>query len=394
MTLSSALKPKLQGKLSQRLIQRLEILSLSKRNLQKLLISLNSSINSPSNKTANFVYNNEQNTAISNAIEDELFQHFNINENLSENQQKTLRSLIGNLDNSGFLCESIGVIAKENHISPNDVNSLRRKMMEFENLGIGCYHFQEFLGFQLANNTSKFKKILPTLLILLSKKIFPGKRPFFFLKSIRKQLPSAEWQRILEELRRGNLQLKPLHHSEFSSHYDANPDLEIRAINGKWDIVYYNAEEELNFLEAKELPSSSFEKIRHSLIHRRHTLLQIGDEIFKIQQPFLWEGIGRLNPLPQSQLAHSLQLAPSTISRAIRGKCIKTPNGTFPLALFLQSAKQLFATKMQFQLRQLWKNNPDALFLCDKDLARLFENEYGVTLSRRTICKYRNRLLN
>ena len=71
-----------------------------------------------------------------------------------------------------------------------------------------------------------------------------------------------------------------------------------------------------------------------ALDRRADTLRRVAGVIVKRQAGFLEGGVGALKPLSRREIARSLELHESTVSRAIAGKYAATPRGVLALAAF------------------------------------------------------------
>jgi RNA polymerase sigma-54 factor len=112
-----------------------------------------------------------------------------------------------------------------------------------------------------------------------------------------------------------------------------------------------------------------------ALERRKTTLLAIGNEIVMRNAVFL------LN-----EIADKLGVVVSTVSRAVKGKFIQTPVGTFPLRYFfgnLQEKEQALEI-----IAEIVKNNEE---ISDSRLVSELNNR-GISIARRTVNKYRNLL--
>lgn len=87
-----------------------------------------------------------------------------------------------------------------------------------------------------------------------------------------------------------------------------------------------------------------------------------------------------LRPLSQASVARSLGVPPSSVSRALRGRALRTPQGVTPLAQFCQGRGEV--------VRRLCREHPT---LSDAEIARLLWERHGCRLSRRTIGYHRVR---
>lgn len=101
--------------------------------------------------------------------------------------------------------------------------------------------------------------------------------------------------------------------------------------------------------------------------------------------------------MTMSQLAAQLQVHPSTVSRAVKGKYIETPtHGTLALrGLFSQevSAEGVSANAqdVRARIRGLIQREPADAPYSDQKLSALLE-EQGIYISRRTVAKYRQEM--
>ena len=135
--------------------------------------------------------------------------------------------------------------------------------------------------------------------------------------------------------------------------------------------------------EAKQL----FRKLE--LINsRKETLTQILQNIIDKQALYLDSGdLKSLLPLSEKELAEKIGLAPSTVSRAIRGRSIDAPWGEeIPLKHFFPRPKKF----RQELLRQLVETD-DGLTSDEAIRLKLWE-KFGVAISRRSVANLRREL--
>ena len=127
-----------------------------------------------------------------------------------------------------------------------------------------------------------------------------------------------------------------------------------------------------------------------SLERRGSTLRRCAEAALEAQRPFFAGQTQTLAPMTLTTLAEGLELHPSTVSRAVRGKYLQCRQGTYPLRYFFslpvsggvsrQAAKQALLALVREEDRR----RPYS----DQDLCRLLE-ERGIFLARRTVTKYR-----
>lgn len=132
----------------------------------------------------------------------------------------------------------------------------------------------------------------------------------------------------------------------------------------------------------------------NSLERRGSTLRRCANAILDAQRPFFAGETGELSPMSLSSLAGTLELHPSTISRATRGKYLQCRQGTFPLRYFFSHAVGTQGPSCQAvkqKILALVKAEDPMHPLSDQELCRLL-SESGIHLARRTAAKYRMEL--
>lgn len=140
-------------------------------------------------------------------------------------------------------------------------------------------------------------------------------------------------------------------------------------------------------------------KIIHGIKQRYHALELLGLYIIEKQRNFFFNGKRALIPLTMQDAAYDLGLSASSISRIVKDKYAYTPFGTIALKTFFSQQTALSSIGQnpisQENLLATIKeiiNNEDPLFpLNDMQIVEILENQYGMTVSRRTISKYRDR---
>ena len=71
---------------------------------------------------------------------------------------------------------------------------------------------------------------------------------------------------------------------------------------------------------------------------RATTILRVSEEIILRQYDFFEKGIEYLKPMTLKDLAETLELNESTVSRVTTNKYMSTPNGLFELKYFFSAA--------------------------------------------------------
>src|SRR5256886_7998750 len=77
-----------------------------------------------------------------------------------------------------------------------------------------------------------------------------------------------------------------------------------------------------------------------SLHQRQQTILNIAKEIVHRQREFMEKGVAFLKPLTMVQVAEVVGVHETTVSRAVSGKYMQTPQGLFEMKYFLTAGIQ------------------------------------------------------
>ncbi len=138
--------------------------------------------------------------------------------------------------------------------------------------------------------------------------------------------------------------------------------------------------------------------IMKCLEQRKNTLHKITAAIVEVQQEFLQKGLPGLRPLTLQKIAVMVGLDESTVSRAIHGKYILTPQGMYALKYFFASGVRsedgasVSSKSIQRLIREIIAVENPAAPLSDQQLTEML-NHKGFHISRRTVTKYREAIL-
>ncbi len=135
-----------------------------------------------------------------------------------------------------------------------------------------------------------------------------------------------------------------------------------------------------------------------SIEHRKTTIYRVLEKIIELQREFFDYGKERLRPMTLREIADSLEIHESTVSRAIRDKYVLTERGTIKI-------KDLFTTGMSSSMggedvsTNIIKNSIAKLIevedkkspLSDQHICDVL-NKSGTNISRRTVAKYREEM--
>jgi RNA polymerase sigma-54 factor len=130
---------------------------------------------------------------------------------------------------------------------------------------------------------------------------------------------------------------------------------------------------------------------------RFETILRVAQAIVERQRHFLDHGEVAMRPLVLREIAETLGLHESTVSRVTTQKFMATPRGIFELKYFFgshvatETGGACSATAIRALLKQLVHAEDCKRPLSDSRIAQLL-SEQGILVARRTIAKYRESL--
>lgn len=137
--------------------------------------------------------------------------------------------------------------------------------------------------------------------------------------------------------------------------------------------------------------------LMESVIQRRNTLYRITQQIVDIQKDFFEHGPSHLKPLMMQEVAERIGMHVSTVSRALAGKYIQTPQGLFPMKYFFTGGfsnadgESESNRSIMLKIAEMCKGEDKRNPLSDQEIVAKLQAE-GVDIARRTVAKYREKL--
>ena len=134
-----------------------------------------------------------------------------------------------------------------------------------------------------------------------------------------------------------------------------------------------------------------------SLHQRQQTILNIGKEIVKRQRKFMDKGVASLKSLTMAQVAEVVGVHETTVSRAVSGKYMQTPQGVFEMKYFFTSGLQtatgenMSNTSVKEMIDSIFKAEDTTKPLSDQEVVQMLKVK-GIVIARRTVAKYRSEL--
>ncbi len=316
-------------------------------------------------------------------------------------------AILGNLDESGYLEDTIeNIAAAEGH----SVESLEKALEEVQTLdpsGVGARSLQECLLLQLEDRGARDGvawQIVENHLKLVESKSIKElarllKRPIEHIHIALDIILHLDPKPGLKYSGPGARPVEPdVYISKDGEDYlisltdEGLPQLRI---NGSYRHLLERSQgadkETRNYI--KDRYASALQLIRN-IEQRKQTILRVCEVIVIRQRGFLEAGIDELRPMMIKEVAEEIGVHASTVSRAVAGKYAHTPRGVFELRFFFTEAVQgptggnLSLVNLKRMVKQMIKDEDPGHPLTDDHIAGMLQKQ-GIKVTRRTVAKYR-----
>lgn len=360
-------------------------------------------------------FNNYETDTYSASLADHLNWQVNLNIH-SEDDRLIAATLVDSINPDGYLLDSLEAITQglQNNYSQfanltlAEVHTVLKLIQSFDPAGVGSRNLQECLTLQLAQLDAKTpylrqaKRLVEQYLEVLAAK------DYRFLMRRLQLKHEEELQEVIELIQSLNPRPGSSIESEAAAYIvpdlllsktkhgwlvELNPDTlpRLRVQANYSQLVATANSEAKDYLRGQHRDAQWLIK---SLQNRGETLLKVGTEIVTRQQEFFEKGEEFMLPLVLADLATSLDMHESTISRATNQKYMHTPRGIFELKYFFSShvatssGGEASSTAIRALIKKLIAEEPPKKPLSDNKIASLLE-ETGIQIARRTVAKYR-----
>lgn len=135
-----------------------------------------------------------------------------------------------------------------------------------------------------------------------------------------------------------------------------------------------------------------------ALQQRAQTILKASAEIVRRQDAFFRVGVVGLRPMTLKDVAETIEMHESTISRVVNGKYMATPRGVVELKSFFTAAipgvgdgDTISAEAVRYKIRIMIDSELSDAILSDDQIVTILKSD-GINIARRTVAKYRDSL--
>ena len=293
--------------------------------------------------------------------------------------------IINNLNKKGYLELSKIEIKDILEVSDKELDEAFDVIHSLEPYGVGAYPLEECLKIQL-----KVKNLIDDKL-------------FLFIDNYLYLLADKKYDLIKEKLNINDEQLftyidiikslNPIPSRGYSVGKIKKiiPDI---LLETKKDEVFYEINRaSIPQINVKDKINDKYYKKLNEIVSciekRFETLDKIMEIIIREQKSFFISQGKETNTLKISDVASELNLSPSTVSRAVKEKYIKTNFGIISLRKLFNLDSTVFLYQQKI-LEYIENENKEQPF-SDQDIVNLLEKE-GIKIARRTVTKYREKL--
>ena len=322
----------------------------------------------------------------------------------SSKEKRAVKFLIYQLGEDGYLRTSLEALKNRASFSLQELKAGRDKLQRLDPIGIGAKDLNECLLLQ-ARNKKDFNELALTILEKEKLEVLadPSKWPEFPVKR----------EKIIDALK-AIQSLNPAPASEYELGEPTQyliPDLKFYFEDGRLMISSFRSNlpeivfDDEKFVELEKDSEAVDEKyfikqkknfidLRYAIQQREETLLKLGKFLGRRQEKYLSSFKEQdLVSIKLEDAANKLNLAISTISRAIKDKYVECQGKVFSLKLLFprKSISNLTQNQLEKMLKDFIKLEDPKNSLSDEQLVNRFK-EKGISISRRTISKYRKKL--
>src|SRR2546423_1873515 len=328
---------------------------------------------------------------------------------LPEEHWPIAEMLIGNIDDYGYLKATVEELAASTGVEADKILSVLKVIQTFEPAGVGARDLRECLLLQMTRagqqKTLEYR-IVDEYMEALGKRRIPeiargsgqsveevqaALEPIATLEPRpgRAFLPDND-QYILPEV----FVQKIADDFTVTTNNEHIPHLRIS--NTYKDLMSQreNSAEVRNYIREK-IRAGKF--LIKSLHQRQQTILNIAKEIVRRQREFMEKGVAFLKPLTMVQVAQVVGVHETTVSRAVSGKYMQTPQGLFEMKYFFTAGIQtssgdgLSNTSVKDMIADIFKKEDPTKPLSDQEVVKMLQDK-GIVIARRTVAKYRTEL--
>ena len=331
-----------------------------------------------------------------------------------DRDKRIVALLVDTLDDDGYMTQDLEELAAmlpvDLEFDPSELAIALKHLQHLEPAGIGARNLGECLSLQLEALPSDTPFRADALIMVRTHLDLLAARDFAKLKKLLRC--NDDTLRGIQSL---ITHLNPRPGARFSKNEARYiiPDVIVKKVKGLWrvslnpdamprlrvnrmyaDILHRNRDASLQQL-AGQLQEAKW--LIKNVQQRFETILRVSQAIVDRQRHFFEHGEVAMRPLVLREIADTLGLHESTVSRVTTQKFMLTPRGIFELKYFFgshvttETGGACSATAIRALIKQLVGEEDTRKPLSDSQISEILGKQ-GIVVARRTIAKYRESL--
>ncbi|MGL4269949.1 MAG: RNA polymerase factor sigma-54 [Plesiomonas sp.] len=333
---------------------------------------------------------------------------------LSETDHAIAIAIIDAVDDAGYLTLSLEEILASlgnEQVELDEVQAVLTRIQHFDPIGTAARDLRECLLIQLNQLPAETPSLPQARQIVCNHIELLANRDFRSLTR-ETRLKDDDLKAAIALIQ--TLNPRPGHLISHSETEYVIPDVAVRKIGGEW-VVELNSDatprlsinQHYAALSRQISNSNDVQFIRSnlqdakwlikSLESRNDTLLKVARCIVDHQQDFFEYGEESMKPMVLADVAQTVEMHESTISRVTTQKYLHSPRGIFELKYFFSShvstedGGECSSTAIRALVKKMVAAENPAKPLSDSKIASMLADQ-GIMVARRTIAKYRESL--
>jgi RNA polymerase sigma-54 factor len=323
--------------------------------------------------------------------------------------------IAGSLDEDGYLRMTVSDLALAAEVPEAFMEAVLRKVREFEPPGVAASDLADCLILQLSRRSEgnglaarilshhlpqlarhRYEEIARDLRVSVADVTAAARHIATLEPKPGRPFASADEQGVIPDLIVIRQKNSETDEESFSVRLNEDELPRLKISNDYKELLAERGQNEELLLYLREKIKGARFFLR-SLQQRQQTLLAIGNQIVSRQEEFFRRGASALKPLIMAQIADAVGLHVTTVSRAVSGKYMDTPQGLLEMRYFFTPGFQnsdgtaVSNEMVKGAIRDMVDKESSRATLSDQEIAIELEAR-GLKVARRTIAKYREQL--
>src|SRR6202050_4032523 len=340
----------------------------------------------------------------------------------TDDEREFAESVIGNLDENGFLDLrgierdegqktpdlTIDELAREVPIEPEDAECVLREMQEWDPVGVCSRSLQECLHVQA--EVYGYDDLEVAIIV----------NHLHNLEKHNYQAIARDMKVTVEEVYEAVKQIQKLESRPARNFTETDdktiaitPDVYVIKDSEKFLVsdndrgvqrLYINETLTKQLLKDPQAKEFIGEKLRNAqwliraIEQRRKTIIRVTECIVEKQREFFERGVAFLKPMILRDVAETVGMHESTISRVTTNKYVHTPQGLFELKYFFNSSirrvseDDIASESVKQAIKKIIEGEDTSNPLSDQVIVEILAKNDGIHIARRTVAKYREML--